>query len=161
MSGEESGRLVAMRPDDDPGWASYGDTLLRFPGPEPLEIDLRVPVSGRVRDALAVRGLGQSFGLLTPENPRGRRTSPEDNADRWVRFLTELDSTGTWYVRADGCSRDGRHVEHGVALLWSQGEIVALARQWEQSAIYWWDGARFWVVGALTVAAPWLVGAPG
>ena len=154
----DTGLSGAMRPEDDPGWASYAETVLAFAGLDPFEIDLSLPVPPLARRGLAARGLDGPFGLVTPCNPRGRPSSPEENAARLVRFLAELDLTGARYVRVNGCSPDRRHVERGVALAWPQGEIVALARRWEQSAIYWWDGTRFWVIGALTDAMPWPLG---
>jgi len=150
-----------MLPQDDPGWASYGETVLRWHTVPPLAIDLARDVEPTQRDALHRLGLGASFGLVTPCNPFGRRSDPEENAGRLRRLLAQLDAAGTRYLRVDGCSPDGVHVEPGVALAGSKEEIIALARRWEQSAIYWWDGARFWVEGALTKAAPWPLGGPG
>lgn len=147
-----------MHPEDDPGWASYAETVLAFSGPSQFEIDLSLPVPPSARGGFAARGLDGPFGLVTPCNPRGRPSSPEENEARLVRFLAELDLTGARYVRVDGCSPDRRHVERGVALVWPQGAIVALAKRWDQSAIYWWDGMRFWVVGALTDCSPWPLG---
>jgi hypothetical protein len=150
-----------MRPEDDPGWASYADTILAFPGADPLEIDLRTPPGPDVCRALADRGLCGSFGLVTPQNPRGRRSSSEDNAARLDRFLAQLDRQGARYLLVDGLSRDRQHAERGVALAWSQEDVVALARAWDQSAIYWFDGEHFWVIGALTLVEPWRLGARG
>jgi hypothetical protein len=161
VTSPDTGVAGRMRPEDDPGWASYAETILYFPGPDPLEIDLRVPVPSAARRTLAALGLTGTFGLVTPHNPRGRRSSPGENDVRLRRFLAELEHTGTRFVPVDGCSPDRRHVEHGVALAWSQGDVVALAERWEQSAIYWWDGDRFWVVGALTVTPPLALGAVG
>ena len=156
----DAGPTPTMRPEDDPGWAAYAETILRFPGPALLDIDLAIPVPPAARSEFAARGLAGPFGLVTPCNPRGRRSSPGENEARLVRFLAELDRLGTRYLRVDGFSPDRRHVEHGVALAWSQEEIVALARRWQQSAVYWWDGASFWVIGALTTAEPWQLGNP-
>ncbi len=147
-----------MRPEDDPGWASYAETILAFRGPAGLEIDLSLPVPPSARAELAARGLGGAFGLVTPCNPRGQPTSVQENEARLVRFLAELDQAGARYLRVDGLSPDRRHAERGVALAWPQQEILALATRWDQSAIYWWDGARFWVIGALTETQPWPLG---
>lgn len=148
-----------MRPEDDPGWASYAETHLVVHGPVPLRIDLAHPPGPREIAGLVASGLPGTFGLVTPENPFGRAVAATENANRLARFLAELGATP--HVRVDGVSPDGAHVEHGVALAWSCAEVVALAIRWEQSAIYWFDGRAFWVIGALTVAPPWrLAGAP-
>jgi hypothetical protein len=150
-----------MRPEDDPGWASYAETILVFHGDPPLEVPLSLPVSPSTRAALAARGLGGPFGLVTPCNPRGRRTDASENAARLRAFLAALDQRGVGFHRVDGVSPDRLHVEPGVALAWPQESVVTLAREWEQSAIYWWDGERFFVIGALTLAPPWPLGHPG
>ncbi len=147
-----------MRPEDDPGWAGYGRTILVFDGSPALEVDLARSPGGALRVQLAARGLDGPFGLVTPCNPRGRLISPQENDALVVRFLAELDAAGKRYVRVDGVSPDRRHVEHGVALAWSRADLLALARKWEQSAVYWWDGEAFWVIGALTSAPPWRLG---
>ena len=105
-----TGLTGSMRPEDDPGWASYAETILAFSGPGQLEIDLSQPVPRSARSDLAARGLDRSFGLVTPCNPRGRPSSPEENEARLVRFLAELDLAGARYLRVDGLSPDRRHV---------------------------------------------------
>jgi hypothetical protein len=145
-----------MRPEDDPGWASYAETHLVIHGPVPVRIDLAHPLGPREGAGLVASGLPGTFGLVTPENPFGHPSDAAQNAERLARFLAELGPRP--HVRVDGVSPDGAHVEHGVALAWPCAEVVALAERWEQSAIYWFDGQAFWVVGALTVAAPWRLG---
>jgi hypothetical protein len=147
-----------MLPADDPGWASYADAILRLHGTPAVEVDLAQPVAVKARAAFASAGLDGPFGLVTPCNPRGQGASPHTNETLLARFLAELDAAGKRYVRADGLSRERRHVEQGVALAWPRADVVALARKWDQSAIYWWDGAAFWVVGALTHTAPMRLG---
>jgi hypothetical protein len=147
-----------MLPEDDPGWGTYAETILRFRGTPAIEINLSQPVTPAQRAALAQAGLDRPFGLVTPCNPRGRRSDDVANAGRLGRFLADLDAAGEAYVRVDGCSPDGSHVEPGVAVAWPRESILALARRWDQSAIYWWDGTHFWVVGALTAAPPWQLG---
>ncbi len=36
----------------------------------------------------------------------------------------------------------------------AQEEAIALARELEQVAIFWFDGERFWIVGALVETDP-------
>ena len=35
-----------------------------------------------------------------------------------------------------------------------QAKAIALAREFEQVAIFWFDGKRFWIIGALMEADP-------
>lgn len=159
MSGAANGRV--MRPGDDPRWTSYAETILIVHSDPPVDIDLGHPVAPAIRERLSRAGLGGRFAILTPCNPRGRNLSGADNHARLSRFLAELDLGGKRYVRVDGVSRDHQHVEPGVAVCWSQEDAVALARKWEQSAIYWWDGDAFWVIGALVDSSPWRLGNAG
>lgn len=148
-----------MRPEEDPGWAGYGETILVVHGESPLEIDLARPVRDADRAGLVAQGLPGPFGLVTPCNPRGHAVGAAENAALLRDFLAELDAGATRYLRVDGCSRDRCHVEPGVALSWTCEAVVDLAVRWRQSAIYWYDGRAFWVIGALTRAAPWRLGA--
>ena len=147
-----------MQPGEDPGWASYGETILRIHSATPFEIDLAGPVTAAHREALRAAGLPGSFGLLTPENPRGRELPAGENAARLRRFHEELVEGRLHPIPVDGLSPDRARVEHGAALDLPQKRVVALAVRWEQSAIYWFDGAAMWVVGALTEAPPWRLG---
>jgi hypothetical protein len=148
-----------MRPEDDPGWQGYADTLLEVHVDPRQEIDLARPFTDRERQIWRDAGLPPSFGLVTSDNPFGRPLDEQANAERRVRFQRELAARGGPWLRVDGLSRDRRHREVGVALPWPQGDVLALARRWDQSAIYWCDGDAMWVVGALTDAPPWRLGA--
>ncbi|HRP07221.1 MAG TPA: DUF3293 domain-containing protein [Gemmatimonadales bacterium] len=144
-----------MIPADDPGWTAYADAILVFHTVPPFEIDLSRPISPDRRALLAGAGLGGEFGLVTAENPRGRAATPDRNRRLRAAFDAELSRHGGARLRVDGLSRDRRHCEIGVALDWPKQSVVELARRWEQSAIYWFDGAVMWVIGALTDAPPW------
>ena len=50
---------------------------------------------------------------------------------------------------AMGESPDRRHRERGVAVAMDGDDAIALARRFGQLAIYWFDGERFWLYGAL------------
>lgn len=144
-----------MRPEDDPSWASYARTILEFHPSDPLRVDLAHPIGARSRAIFRASGLPGCFGLVTPENPRGRHAAANANAERWRRFRSELPNET---VQVDGVDPDSPHRERGVALGWPRVRVTALARRWEQSAIYWFDGHAMWVIGALARATPWRLG---
>ncbi|MGD9573324.1 MAG: DUF3293 domain-containing protein [Thermoleophilia bacterium] len=146
---------AVMRPEDDPGWASYAETVLAFHLPGLPRVDLARPIGAAALATFRRAGLPGTFGLLTPENPRGRTVSIAENDARWARFLG---GAGRDAVRVDGWDPAGTRCERGVALPWPRAEVVALAVAWEQSAIYWYDGAEVWVIGALTQSVPWPLG---
>lgn len=145
-----------MRPEDDPSWASYARTILEFQVEGTPRVDLAQVLSPSARARFLSVGLPGCFGLLTPENPRGRRVDQAINDTRWAGFRTELADD---LVQVDGLDPDSTHRERGVALPWSCERVVHLARRWDQSAIYWFDGHEMWVVGALATAPPWRLGA--
>jgi hypothetical protein len=155
VTSDAPGTAGGLSPADDPSWGSYGETILRVHGAIPFEIDLAVPVGALQREALAAAGLAGPFGLVTPCNPRGHVADAATNTARLTAFHQALREVGAQWVRVDGLSADRAHVEEGVALRWPVEAVEALARAWEQSAIYWWDGEAFWVRGALTQAPPW------
>lgn len=144
-----------MRPEDDPSWASYARTILEFQGAGRPQVGLARPIDGCARATFLASGLTGCFGLVTPENPRGMHTDAAANTERWRRFRSGLPNDT---VQVDGLDPDSPHRERGVALAWPLSQVIPLARRWEQSAIYWFDGHAMWVIGALTRTAPWQLG---
>ena len=149
-----------MRPSDDPAWDRYPETILEFfrepDDAEPaVRVDLRAPVSREARARLAELGLDGTFGVVTAAAPRGE---PQlDDFDRARQ--AELDEVaraagGPATLRVDGVSPDGAHRERSVAVRLPKAGVVALGRQWQQSAVFWYDEAAFWLLGALVDAAP-------
>lgn len=133
----------------DPRWGSYPETVLTFAGEPELFIDLRVPVSPPVRDALRALGLGEPFGILTAFNPRGVDHPAEENSRRMDELEAELESSGDQFVRVDACSPDKGHCECSVAMKAEMKRVLDIARRYEQIAIFWWDGSKFWIQGAI------------
>ncbi len=133
----------------DPRWGSYPETVLTFEGDPELFVDLRVPVLPATRDALHALGLGEPFGIVTAFNPRGVDHSPDENTIRMDELEAELRSSGDTFVRVDACSPDKLHCECSVALKVGMARVLDVARRWEQIAIFWWDGSKFWIQGAI------------
>ena len=148
-----------QRPEDDPAWAQYPQTILEFyadaddDGPA-LRVDLRRPVPAEARERLAALGLDGPFAVVTAAAPGG--DAQHDAFDRARQ--AELDESARLHAsvtrRVDGVSPDGGHRERSIALAVPKGEAVALGRRWQQSAVFWWDGRDFWLLGALVAAAP-------
>jgi hypothetical protein len=146
----------------DPNWSRYPNTVLVFDrssvdsraeGTE-LRVDLRVPVSAAARRAFAALGLSEPFAVLTADDPRGRDLDPGENRRRADVLESELRQRGVNYVRVDACSPDEEHRECSVAAAIPRADAVALATRHQQVAIFWFDGERFWIVGALADAQP-------
>lgn len=143
-----------LRPADDRSWAHYPNTIIELFEQRDLRIDLRETIGDHVRTVLATRGLDGTFAVLTAANPRGLPATPDENHRSEARLIETLDGLGAHHVSADGVSSDGSHRERGLAVQIQRATAAALAREFGQSAFFWFDGFDFWLVGALVVAPP-------
>lgn len=142
-----------LTPSDDSAWSHYADTILEIARDGgTLSVDLRKPLGEDTRRSLAMLGPSSSFGIVTAANPAGAPVDAAANARRHAALEQWIVEHG--YVRraATGSSPDGDHVEHGFAVWLERDDVVALARRFDQSAIFWFDGGSFWLVGALVDA---------
>jgi hypothetical protein len=133
----------------DPDWPHYPETVLDFATTPPVQIDLReIPSDGTVA-ALKAAGLGDPFAIITAFDPRGENLSPSENERRTSELETHLRSSSYRFALVDSCSPDRSHCECSFAVVMPQEGALDLARQMEQVAIFWFDGKRFWILGAL------------
>jgi hypothetical protein len=126
-------------------WARYAETVLIFATDPEIFVDLRAALPPRVRDGLRTIGVDGRFAVLTAYNPRGENFSDADNNRRSAQLESELRSSGHEFVRVDACSPDRSHCECSVALQAPLAQAVEIARRYEQLAIFWFDGAEFWI----------------
>lgn len=117
-----------------------------------LVIDLQGAAGAALPRRLAELGLAGPFAVITPCNPRGRVMSPQENDRRVAAAAAALARRELATVPVVGQSPDRSHREAGWAVAFPRAEAVALAREWEQEGLYWWDGSRFWIV---SVAGDW------
>jgi hypothetical protein len=118
----------------DPDWPRYPETILTFSTNPP--------------------GLDKPFAVLTAFDPRGQDLSVAENEKRRRALDARLTTSGYKFVSVDACSPDRTHCECSVAVKMPQEKAIALARELEQVAIFWFDGKRFWIIGALVEADP-------
>lgn len=135
----------------DPRWRYFSETVLvvrRESGP-PYEIDLRREPAPGLAAELARLGLAGPFAVITAYDPAGAPAGEvEANLRRDRELAARLERLGIHAVRVDGRSPDGSHVEPGYGVPLPLEEACALARDFGQAAIFWWDGAAFWLVEA-------------
>src|SRR5690606_265835 len=124
----------------------YHDTVLEFRTEPAFEIDLRQPVDPAAPAHLRAAGLGHPFAVITACNPGGSQLCDEENALRTENLDARLRDRGITSVRADGCSPDRTHREPGFAAPLPLEEARALALDFGQDALFWFDGERFWLV---------------
>jgi hypothetical protein len=137
----------------DPRWDTYPDTILEIHTSPPLLVDLRVPLAPEMAQRLRGLGLGPTWGTVTAHNPGGL-VEPPLNEEREKELTAAVAALGAPFVAADGVSPDGTHPEPGYAIGLDQEGVVALACDFGQSAIFWFDGETFWIVPALVGNAP-------
>ncbi len=144
-----------LTPDEVQSWASYPETLLVLdPGDHEAVVDLRRPLGEQERARLRGVTSGKPFAVVTACNPRGRTVSAAENAARHAALVEQVTNAGLFGGIVHGRSPDGLHEEPGVAVCTQdQAEAVRLAREWEQSALFLFDGQVVWLIGAL-VAHP-------
>ena len=88
--------------------------------------------------------------LLTAYNPRGEDLPLEENERRLAELDSYLRTELVAAVRSVGASEDRSWMEPGFALLDAdEAEALAIARRFEQAAIYAWRAEQLEVVGAL------------
>jgi hypothetical protein len=138
-------------------WDAYLDTVLEFPEIPGVSVDLRAPVTPPTRRALRELVGGETFGVFTAENPAGQNVedAPSDSEERrreaendrrTSRLERELTAREVVFHRVDGVSPDGSYRERCVAALLPREEAMELARRYEQLALFWFDGNRFWLL---------------
>jgi hypothetical protein len=127
-------------------WDRFAETVLVFGGDEPVEVHVHAGVGPIAIARLMSHGLGGCFAVITPCNPLGVTLEGRTNAERLTAFRAELDQLGIRSVEADGWSPDRTHVERGNACALSLTAAMALARRWQQLALFWFDGAEFAVI---------------
>lgn len=138
----------------DPDWARYPETVLHFATNPPLSVDLRAVPSPDAVNRLKAAGFGAPFAVLTAFDPRGQDLPKDENESRKRILERRLASRGKTFVDVDACSPDRTHCECSVAVIMEQDEAIELARQLEQVAIFWFDGSRFWILGAIVESDP-------
>lgn len=138
----------------DPDWPRYPETVLEFATTPAVEIDLRRIPSDDAIAALKAAGLGQPFAIMTAFDPRGENLSPAENEKRKQALDKRLRASNYRFVQVDACSPDRSHCECSFAVVMSQERALDLARAMEQVAIFWFDGKRFWILGALVETDP-------
>jgi hypothetical protein len=86
--------------------------------------------------------------VVTAFDPKGRNLSRDENERRKRDLDRRLSESRYKFAHVDACSPDRAHCERSVAVLMPREKAIDLARELEQIAIFWFDGKRFWILGA-------------
>ncbi len=128
----------------DPRWATYPDTIVEIFTSPPIRADLRSPLPPDQAARLRGLGLGEAWAVITAYNP-GRMLSDAENSRRERELWRAAEESGARFLRADGVHPDGTEREVGVAIGLDRDRSIALAAEFGQSAIFWFDGEAFWL----------------
>jgi hypothetical protein len=145
--------------DEREKWSEYSETILEFVEGSSGRIDLRSPISAEDRKTLQALELLRPFAVLTAQNPQGENTEDtsddreaavreEVNERRQSRLEQELARHRIFFRRVDGVSPDGSYREECVAAVLDEREARELAKRLDQLALFWFDGAAFWLLPA-------------
>jgi hypothetical protein len=128
----------------------YLQTVLAFgEGPDAFCVDLRQAIDRRVRRRLHRIGLVDPFAVITACNPKGQVLSEPENRERSVALERELRRLGLPVFAVEGHSPDGAHREPGYAAPLDHWEAREIGCRFGQNAVFWHDGARMWLLGAI------------
>jgi len=136
-----------VKPVDDPSWESYANTILEFPNS--VEIDLREPLTEHLRVQLGELGPSPFFAVISAANPKGASEDDSRNRDAAALLKLEIQHRRFAFVAVRGRSAQGEYQEHGFAVFAPFEDAKVLAVASDQSAFFWYDGANFWLMGAL------------
>ncbi|WP_372871393.1 DUF3293 domain-containing protein [Shewanella sp.] len=81
--------------------------------------------------------LSSSFAIVTAHNPEGQILTSCQNRLRDRALLRDIESYGVPYRALVGASNDLAHMEKSWAVFLSKADSLALARRYQQNAIYY------------------------
>ena len=129
-------------------WGRYAETTLRFPD-SGLTLDLRVPLPSGTPARVAELGLQLPFAVITACNPLGVELDAAANRRLSAVLGNLVRERYPAAVRANGGSPDGRHEEEGWAIAVPLPVAERLAAEFLQNALFWYDGARCFILPVL------------
>ncbi len=123
--------------------SEYPNTVLHLS--EGARIDLREPIGAAAREIFSRHGLRGPFAILSaypaPSQSRSREAS-EHLAARLQRVIRAFDVDMAELLASSPC---GAHTEPSVAAALTRRDALAIARLFDQAALFWFDGERIWI----------------
>ena len=137
---------MAISSRRDERFAAYAASQVRLEHPTAGALVVRPVTQGTVEGTFP-EPAGVTIYVVTAHNP-GRKLSAQANEGRHRRLLTEVSTMPDVTVwPAVGGDSDWVHTEEGVALTGaSEDAVLALARRFDQEAVFAWDIRSFRVI---------------
>ena len=126
--------------NSDPNFDKYPDTILVFD--DGLRLDLTRELTPADRERLRAKFKG-TFAVLTAADPFGRTASNAENASSQRSLEDALHAVSDNVMRVCGEALDGSHSEDGFGCETSLDQAAQIAREFRQSAFFWYDGVEF------------------
>lgn len=116
-------------------------------------VDLREPLQKETAAWLS-RNFASEFAIITAHNPGARMAADDENTRRAAHLDERVAALQVTACRADGRSPHGAHRERGWAIALPLEYAREVGREFEQAAIFWFDGDAFWLMPLDTEARP-------
>ncbi|MEO6777921.1 MAG: DUF3293 domain-containing protein [Gemmatimonadaceae bacterium] len=129
-------------------WGDFPRTVLHFLSESPFALDLQANIRDTELAALEEAGFEHTFCIVTAQDPMGIEQPPETNAMLVAKLEADVAQLKAHHVEVDACSPDSSHCEQSMAVDVDLEVAVSLASRYDQLAIFWFDGATFWIVPA-------------
>jgi hypothetical protein len=123
--------------------AEYPNTLLRLPSG--ATIDLRRALGADEREQFARAGLPADFAVLSAYPAPGEQRSAAFSEARTAQLSRVLGALHAAPVPVLASSPDGAHLEPSLAARVERRSALAVARLFDQAALFWFDGERMWI----------------
>lgn len=124
----------------------YADTVLELGDPPVLEVDLRQSLSHEELERVRQTAGASEFTVITAENPRGSPGAPEANEAANEALREALQGAELPFMAAAGRDPEGTHREASFLVRGPSEPVLALAREFEQDAVFRFDGNRFLLI---------------
>lgn len=124
----------------------YAGTVLEIGDPPVLEVDLRQSLSPPELERVRQFAGADEFTVITAENPRGSALAPEGNEAANEALRQALQRAELPFMAAVGRDPEDTHREASWVVPGPSEPVLALAREFEQDAVFRFDGNRFLLV---------------
>lgn len=121
----------------------YPNTVLQLAKAAP--IDLREALGPVQRATFSSNGLNGAFAILSAYPAPDQRRSQSDSERLTERLRRVIAAFDVRAIDVLASSVDGRHREPSLAAALSRRDALAIARLFEQAALFWFDGERMWI----------------
>lgn len=142
-----------LKPEDDPSWRSYTLAVIDL-GNGLVPVAERVASTGKAFQVLEQHNLLPRFGVITACNPLGQAVNASTNEALSSQLRERLQHLCVRVVPCSAGAVDGSHREASFAVVMPLRSLTDLALEFRQSAIFWFEEDRFWLMPVAVQAKP-------